>query len=122
MKQITARIPEDLYDEIEDEAEDTGKNKSDIIRSLLEDGRRVDELQEQIDELETERDRLQRELQAVNSRVDEHQELVEYVETERQLQEFERKSKMEKEQAGLAKRAKWFVFGRDFDDDENREE
>lgn len=97
----TIRMPEDLLDELEEEAEERGVSRADYIRSLL-------RQRTEYDELRRENERLRQQLQAVNSRQDDVGELVEYVEEERKIQQ----RREERRDAPIWRRAKWWVFGR----------
>jgi metal-responsive CopG/Arc/MetJ family transcriptional regulator len=104
MESLTAKVPEDLLEEIEDYADDEHDgNRSEAVRDLL--GRGLD-----ADELEAERDRLERQYRQLIEQREEHEALVEYVEEERTLEERRRR-------AGLAKRAKWWLVGMPDEDD-----
>ncbi|MFC4990591.1 CopG family ribbon-helix-helix protein [Saliphagus infecundisoli] len=111
MEQITVKVPGDTYESLEEytESEHDG-NRSEAIRELLARGL-------EYDDLENERDRLERQLAATNQRVDQHQELVEYVQEERDLQQH----REERRDAPLWTRAKWYVFGRDHNNNEKSE-
>jgi len=52
MEQITLRLPEELLDDLDSEAEDRGISRSEHIRNVLESRRDVDRLRARIDELE----------------------------------------------------------------------
>ena len=80
--------------------------QADVLRELIQKGM-------EYDEVEAERDRLQGELQATNRRIDERQKLVRYVEEERSLRERREQRRGEREEAGILRRGKRFLFGRD---------
>jgi len=71
---------------------------------------RVDDLEDELDSVRAARDDLRRQLQQANRRQDETAALARYVERERQRER-------ERERASIATRAKWWVFGRDVDDE-----
>jgi len=115
MKQITLRLPIRTLAELEREARDAGRSRSEHIRDVLEsrrdtpedapDPERVRELEQQLaarerdlDAAEARQDELRTMLKAANRRNDETQALVRYVE--------ERKK-------GRLTRAKEWLFGRD---------
>lgn len=105
MESLTAKVPEDLLEEIEDYADDEHDgNRSEAVRDLLRRGLDADEL-------EAERDRLERQYRQLIEQRDEHEALVEYVEQEKTLEERRRR-------AGLAKRAKWWLVGMPDDEDD----
>ncbi|MFB6347654.1 MAG: ribbon-helix-helix protein, CopG family [bacterium] len=59
MQRVTIRLEDDLLQEIEDEAEQQGTSKSQVIRKRLKESQ---QLRDQIDSLEEERDELRRDL------------------------------------------------------------
>lgn len=128
MPRITVNVSENVEEWIESEADTLATSKArvgghcitvmhnsvdhiDLHRSAVGDSTDVDELQQVARELrecqqdlehaEARRDELRRQLSAVNSRQEDVGELVEYVEEERSYRE-----------AGLATRAKWWLFGK----------
>lgn len=109
---ISITLGEDLVGDVEDLVGETYDNRSEAIRELVQKGLDhddiVDDLESTIDHLEAERDDLQRQLREVRSREDDVDEIVEYVETQ---QSIERR----RASAGVAERAKWWLFGMDVD-------
>ena len=97
----TIRMPEDLLDELAEEADERDVSRAKYIRSLL-------RQRTEYDELRRENERLRQQLQATNSRQDDVGELVEYVEEERAIQQRH----AERRDAPVWRRAKWWVFGR----------
>ena len=95
MKQIAARVPEEVNAEIDAFSDENDITKSEAIRELLKRGLENDELQ-------SENERLQRQLRETNKRVDEHQGLQRYVEDEMSYRE-----------TGLLTRIQWFIKGKD---------
>jgi predicted nuclease with TOPRIM domain len=110
-ERFTSTVPDELADEIPFEE---FESKSGAIVHHVERGLEADEIEEELKELRTERDNLRRQLQAANSRMDDVQELVEYVEEERSLQT----RREQRRDAPIWTRAKWWVLGRDRDDNE----
>lgn len=108
MRQITLRVPEDVLDEIEAEAEADGVTRSERIRDILRTRSEHAEHEERIDELETTLERLKREKRMVLEQAEEHGELVEYVEQERQIQR-------KRFEASLSDRIRYFIWGYDGD-------
>ena len=94
MKQMTFRIPEDVVEHVEGEAEERDVSKSEVVRELLEQGIEYDDLQ-------TEVDRLRNRLQATNERNEVDDKLVKYVEND-----------IEYHEADLLTKARWFIFGK----------
>lgn len=94
MEQMTFRVPDELAEHIENEAERRDESKSKIARELL-------ELGTEHDELESENERLRNQLQATNQRNDVNDKLVRYVEHD-----------IDYHEAGLGTKLKWFVFGK----------
>jgi chromosome segregation ATPase len=113
-------LPEELASYVGEVSSQVGENDAQAIRDTIRHARqleeRVDDLEatvseqrERIDGLETDVDRLQREKQQILDQREEHTELVRAVESQQSLEE-------RRAQAGLATRAKWWLFG--MDDDE----
>ena len=98
---ITVVIDDELLEQVDEYDEDD--NRSETVRELLKKGLAYDEKQREVD-------RLNRKVSAIQSRREEHTELVEYVENQKQLQR-------DKQTASAVERAKWWLFGREFDDD-----
>lgn len=101
MDQWTVSLKEEQAETIEEKI-GGGKpyeSKSDAIRSIIDEH---EERREQIRELETENERLHNERQTIIEDREERIELREYVEEERSWR-----------QAGLRKRMKWWLFGKD---------
>lgn len=92
METITIRIPEDVLQSIDREADEQGVSRSEYIRELIEKGRKYDALKLERDQLE-ERFIYQR---------NERQDLIAYIEEMRS-----------RHSASLLKRLKWLVFGKD---------
>ena len=78
MPQISARVSEELADQIEAYSDETGEAKSETIRTLLQRGL-------EYEDVENENERLRAQLAAANQRIDASNELVEYVEEERSI-------------------------------------
>jgi predicted transcriptional regulator len=95
MKQMTLHIPDELKEYIEDVAEEQEQSQSKVARELLERGTEHEELRNEVD-------RLRNQLEAMSERNDVEDRLVRYVEQDMQWHE-----------AGLATKARWFLFGRD---------
>ena len=102
MEPHTIRMPEDLLEELAEEAEERDISRAKYIRSLL-------RQRTEYEELRSENERLRRKLQATNSRQEDVGELVEYVEKERRLQQ----RREERRDAPAWRRAKWWLLGRD---------
>ena len=101
MPQASARVSEEIDDEIREFSAEHDLSRSDAIRALIERGTEYDRVQR-------ENDRLQRAQTQLIDQREENQELVEYVEREKSIQE-RREARLG---APLWRRAKWFVFGR----------
>ena len=90
-------------------------NRSELMRELIDDYRdlrdRVDDLEAEVEHERARADDLRRQLQAMSQRQDDVDELARYVEEERTVERRRR-------EAGLGKRAKWWLFG--MPDDEER--
>lgn len=60
METVSARVPDDLADRIEEYAEERGISTSEAVRRLLSDGLDDDDLRRQVEELERRVERLER--------------------------------------------------------------
>ena len=76
------------------------------VRRCIERSQDLDECRERVADLETKVERLEREKRLILEQRNEHSQLVRAVEEQRTLEQ-------ERAQAGLATRAKWWLFGRD---------
>lgn len=105
MEQITLRVPENVLEEVEQEAEESNRSRSEYLRNVIrardEHAEEVEELQEKVDELQTELDRVRREKRQILEQREEKRELVRYVDDE-----------IEWRAAPLTKRIKWWVTGK----------
>lgn len=98
---ITVVVDDELLEQVDEYDDDD--NRSETVRELLKKGLEYDEKQREVE-------RLNRKVSAIQSRREEHTELVEYVENQKQLQR-------DKQTASAVERAKWWLFGRDLNDD-----
>jgi len=114
MQQITLRVPDDMLEDIEEEAEEHGESRSEYIRNVLrtrnEHTEDVDELREKVNQLQTDLDRVRNEKKLILEDREEKKELVRYVEEERTVEQQWR-------EAGLLTRTRWRLFGMDGEDD-----
>jgi TolA-binding protein len=78
------------------------------VRRCIERSQELDECRERVADLEQEVERLEREKRLILEQHEEHSQLVRAVEQERTLEQ-------ELAEAGLATRAKWWLFGRSED-------
>lgn len=108
MRQITVRLPEEMIDDLEAEAEAEGVSRSEYIRDVLDS--RDDGAEDRVAELEEEVERLKREKRLVLKEREEKRELAKFAEDQRTAEQRRR-------EAGLATRARWFLFGEDRDDE-----
>jgi len=76
------------------------------VRACIERSQELDDCRERVDELEQRAERLEREKRLILEQREEHSQLVRAVEEQRTLEQ-------ERAQAGLATRARWWLFGRD---------
>ena len=98
MRSISIKIPEDTDEALDAVArEEHDGNRSEAIRALIDKGLRYDD---RVTDLEIENERLHRERRQLLEQREENQELVRYVEGERSWRE-----------AGLLRRAKWWLTG-----------
>jgi len=79
------------------------------VRACIKRSQELDACRERIGDLEQQVERLEREKRLILEQREEHAQLVRAVEEQRTLEQ-------ERAQAGLATRAKWWLFGRDGDD------
>lgn len=104
MDSITLRLPTEMIEELDSEANEHGVSRSEHIRTIL-------ETRNEHDELQTERDRLERRVQTLIQQRDEHRELVEYVEDERELRHRREQRREQRRQSNAFKRFAWWLFG-----------
>jgi predicted DNA-binding protein len=104
MEQITLRIPTDTLEEVDAEADEEGKTRSEYLRDVIDSRHEHERLQTEVEQLRTEVERKERRVEAVLEQREEHTELVRAVEREQSLQE--RKAK-----AGIVTRVKWWATG-----------
>jgi hypothetical protein len=78
------------------------------VRRCIERSQELDACRERVGDLEQQVERLEREKRLILEEREEHSQLVRAVEQQRTLEE-------QRAQAGLATRAKWWLFGRDGD-------
>jgi hypothetical protein len=109
MEQTTLRLPADLLEDLDEEAEEHGVSRSEYVRDIL-------ASRHEHERLRTEVERLRNEKRTVLEQREEHQELVAFARTERELVERREQREREREAAGVMTRAKWWVFGRDVDE------
>jgi len=117
MEQITVRLPEEMLDALDEEADEHGVSRSEHIRATLAsrnddaaDESEVERLRDEVAELERDVERLQNEKQLILQEREEKAELAAYVEEERSVEQQWRR-------AGLGTRLKWRVFGMDDPDE-----
>ncbi|WP_122090355.1 ribbon-helix-helix protein, CopG family [Halalkalicoccus subterraneus] len=108
MEPVTIRIPDDTYRTLAEEADESGRSMSEVVRERVERGM-------DYEEIKRERDRLRSEKRTLIQDREERTDLVEYVEQERELQA----RREERKDAPVWRRAKWWVFGRDRGDRED---
>jgi metal-responsive CopG/Arc/MetJ family transcriptional regulator len=94
MQQITIRLPEEMIESLDDEADEHGRSRSEHIREVL--ASRTEH-----DELHTEIERLRREKRQILDQREEKNELARYVEEEQEWRS-----------APIWTRAKWWVAGK----------
>lgn len=99
---------------VEDDDRLEAGNRSELMRELIDDYRelrdRVDDLEADVEHAEARADDLRRQLQAMRERQDDVDELATYVQEERAVERRRRS-------ASLRKRAKWWLFGMDLEDE-----
>lgn len=96
MPRLTVTLTEEQAEKVDELSGDSGpyESKSEAVRNLIQGGERVDELEEKVE-------RLEREKRLILEEREEKRELVRYVEGEQEWRS-----------AGLAKRARWWLFGK----------
>ena len=115
MKQITLRLPEDVVDRLDEEADDRGVSRSEHIRDQLERAELMDRLEAELERERARADDLRRQLAEANRRDEDVSELVRARERERDLQE-------RRARASLVERVRWFVTGMPADDERDTSE
>jgi septal ring factor EnvC (AmiA/AmiB activator) len=115
MEQITVRIPADTLADLEAEAAEHDRTRSEHIRHIIdsrhEDADELDRLREDLADAERDVERLRSEKRLILEDREEKQELVEYVESERTAEQRWR-------EAGLATRLRWRLTGMPSEDAE----
>lgn len=115
MKPLTFRVEEETHETLKQEASNEDLSVAEYLRSIVEKRNenetirdeyeaKLTEYESKLEEYETKLDRLEREKLLILEDREEKQELVEYVEEERSLSR-------QKAEAGIATRAKWWLFG-----------
>lgn len=108
MKNITVRLDEEMIEELEQEADEHGRTRSEHIRTTLatrhEHNEHADEQKRRIEDLERENERLRNEKRLIVEQREEHTELVNAVKEERSLAK-------RKANASVLTRAKWWLVG-----------
>ena len=99
----TAEEVEELREEV-DRLEDAADERDRLAE-------RVEELEAEVDSLEARNRDLTNQLAESNRRIDGAAELVEYVEEERSLAQRREEREKQKDEAGVLKRAKWWLVG-----------
>ena len=115
MRNITIRLDEGMISELESEADELDKARSEHIRDILatrnEHGVKQDEYEDRIEDLGREITRLQNEKRTLIRDREERTELVEYVEQQRNLDQYRAKRERMVDQAGMLTRWKWKFTG-----------
>lgn len=115
VKNITIRLDEGMISELESEADEYDKTRSEHIRDILairnEHGVKQDEYEDRIEDLGREITRLQNEKRTLIRDREERTELVEYVEQQRNLDQYRAKRERMVDQAGMLTRWKWKFTG-----------
>jgi len=122
-------LSDELASYVDEVSSSFGENNAEAIREALDHGRdageqlaeieaerdrlaeRVEELEAKVDSLEARNRDLTNQLAESNRRIDGAAELVEYVEEERSLAQRREEREKQKDEAGVLKRAKWWLVG-----------
>lgn len=107
MKQITLRLPEDLLEELEEEAEEHDVSRSEHIRNVLESRENTDRLRSRIETLEDqlrERSRVEEKIEDLPDKL-------------RDVESYTEQRQRKLDRAGFAQRFKWKITGVPVDDD-----
>lgn len=107
MARVTATLDEDQAEYLATVREEADlESDAAAVRVCIDRAREYEAAQARAEAAEARVEDLRNQLQAANQRIDAANELVEYVDEERSLEERRRK-------AGLATRARWWLFGMD---------
>lgn len=101
---VTVRLDDALAEHVDAVRQDSETADAEAVRQCLRRSQNVDELEKEIAELQTDVERLQNEKQQILEQREEHSQLVRAVDRQRTLEE-------QKAEAGVATRAKWYLFG-----------
>lgn len=118
MQSLSLRVPEELKEELEAEAEDRDLDRSEYIRRVLQARHDADELRDELEAAEARADDLRRQLAARQDRERDVEQLAAYVEREKELQQ----RRQQRQDAPVWRRAKWWLFGRSDDGEESAPE
>lgn len=102
----TVRLDDSLASHVDAVRQDSETSDAEAVRECIRRSQRLDDAHDRIDDLEKEVERLKREKRIVLEERNEKQELARYAERRRTLEE-------QRAAAGLATRAKWWLFGMD---------
>ena len=117
MKKVSVSLSDDHVERLETRQEQgDADSRSEAVRQILDEyddlHAECERLRTRCEELETDLERSRNATRLLLEEREEKKELVRYVEQERDLQE----RREERRSAPAWKRAKWWVFGRDLDD------
>jgi DNA-binding ferritin-like protein len=106
----TVRLSDALASHVDAVRQDDETSDAEAVRECIRRSRRLDDVEERVAELEEEVEQLKREKRLILEEREEKRELATYVEDQRTAEQRRR-------EAGLATRARWFLFGEDRDDE-----
>jgi len=106
---VTVRLDDSLAEHVEAVRPDADDSDAEAVRECIRRSRRLDDAEERVDELESGVERVKREKRLILEEREEKRELARYAEDKRTAEQRRR-------EAGLATRARWFLFGEDRDD------
>jgi chromosome segregation ATPase len=93
---------------------------AEALRLAVDRSMQLEDARERVADLEARVDDLQRQLAAANQRIDAANELVEFARVEKHVVEQREQREREREAAGLLTRTRWWLFGRDYDGDNDQ--
>lgn len=104
MEQITLRLPAEVKEEVEEEADEHDQSRSEYLRDVVESRNEHERLRAELEDLQDELDRIRREKRQILDERTEKKELAKWAESKADIEERRRR-------APAWERAKWWLLG-----------